>query len=75
MSKKVRKLSINDRWEQGIPHDQRSEALYKALAKIDHEENDDSMQFSCGGDGDNGESLMYLLDLYFEDEDNKLARG
>jgi hypothetical protein len=75
MSKKLRKLSITDRWEQGIPHDPRSIALYKSIAKIDWEEGGDSMGFKCGGDGDNGESLMYLLDLHFEDEDNKLAES
>ena len=68
---KVRKLSINDRWEQGIDHDPRSHALYTAIAKIDFEECDDSFQFSSGGDGDNGETLMYLLDLYYEDLDNE----
>jgi hypothetical protein len=67
---KKRKLSINDRWEQGIDHDPRSVKLYKAIAKIDYEECDDSFDFKSGGDGDNGENLMYILDLYFEDLDN-----
>lgn len=67
---KKRKLSINDRWEQGIDHDPRAIELAKAIAKIDYEECDDSFQFNFGGDGDNGENLMYLLDLYFEDKDN-----
>ena len=66
-----RKLSINDRWEQGIPHDPRSLNLYKAIAKLDWEEGSDAFCFKSGGDGDNGEHLMYLLDLYFEDEDSK----
>ena len=67
---KTRKLTINDRWEQGIDHDPRSVEIYEAIAKIDFEECSDSFQFTSGGDGDNGETLMYLLDLYFEDKDN-----
>lgn len=64
-------LNPNQRWEQGIDHDDRSEELYKAIAKIDYEENDDYFCWKSGGDGDNGESLMYLLDVYFE----KLDKG
>jgi len=71
---KTRKLTINDRWEQGIDHDPRSVELARAIAKIDYEECNDSFQFSFGGDGDNGETLMYLLDLYFEGKDNR-AKG
>lgn len=55
---------VERRWEQGIPHDPRSEALARALAKIDAE-NDDRFDFRFGGDGDNGEDLLYLLDIYF----------
>jgi len=71
---KKRKLSINDRWEQGIDHDPRSKEIYKAIAKIDFEEGDDAFDFKSGGDGDNGEHLMYLLDLYYEDLDNANRR-
>jgi len=63
---------ITKLWEAGTPHDPRSEAIYKGIAKIDFEECSDSFGFKSGGDGDNGETLMYLLDLYFEDEDKKL---
>lgn len=63
--------TINDRWEQGIPHDPRSEALYKAIAQIDYKECGDSFGFKSGGDGDNGETLMYILDQYFYDLDVK----
>jgi hypothetical protein len=67
----TRKHTINERWEQGIAHDPRSIEIYQALAKIDFEEGDDSFDFKSGGDGDNGETLMFLLDLYFEDKDNE----
>jgi len=67
---KRKHIPINERWEKGIPHDPRSEELYQALAKIDWEQGGDSMGFKCGGDGDNGESLMYLLDIYFETKES-----
>jgi hypothetical protein len=62
---------VEKRWEDGTPHDTRSVSLYKSLAKLDFEEGDDSFCFKSGGDGDNGENLMYLLDLYYEDLDKK----
>jgi len=62
--------TVTERWEEGIEHDSRSVALYKSIAKIDREQGDDSMQFKSSGDGDNGESLMYLFDIHFELEDN-----
>jgi hypothetical protein len=64
-----KKLTITERWEQGVPHDSRSKAIYTGIAKIDFEECSDSFCFKSGGDGDNGETLMYLLDVYFERED------
>ncbi|CAB4196765.1 hypothetical protein UFOVP1290_285 [uncultured Caudovirales phage] len=66
-----RKLSIDDRWRQGIPHDHRSVKIAKGIAKIDDNENGSSLDLRFGGDGDNGEELLYLLDLYFEDLDNE----
>jgi len=62
--------SIDERWEKGIPHDKRSEKIYRAIANLDFE-NGDSFCFKAGGDGDNGEQLMYLLDVYFEQEDRE----
>jgi hypothetical protein len=66
VAKKKKELTINERWEQGVAHDPRSVALYESIAKIDYEECDDSFCFKSGGDGDNGETLMYLLDIHFE---------
>lgn len=63
--------TITERWEQGIPHDWRSKELYKSIAEIDFQEGSDFFRFKSGGDGDNGEHLMYLLDLHFEREDIK----
>lgn len=55
----------DDRWEQGLDHDERSEALYGFIAEYDGKFADDSLALRSGGDGDNGEALMYLLDEYF----------
>lgn len=66
---KKKKLNITERWEQGIPHNPKSIKLYKFIANEDYENCGDSFCFKSGGDGDNGEHLMYLMDLYFEDNE------
>lgn len=66
------KYTITERWEQGIEHDPRSVALYKSIAKLDFEHCSDYFRWKSGGDGDNGEFLMYLLDIHFELEDAEL---
>jgi hypothetical protein len=63
-------MNVEERWEQGVDHDPRSEALFHAIAKIDRDLGGDAFWFTWGGDGDNGEHLMYLLDIYFEGQDN-----
>ena len=61
-----RELTITERWEQGIDHDPRSEEIIRAMSKLDWELYDGVLDIKVGGDGDNGESMMYLLDVYFE---------
>lgn len=60
---------INKRWEEGTPHHPRSEALYGAISDLDYCFQDDMFGWKSGGDGDNGEALMYLLDIHFDEED------
>lgn len=57
---------INKRREQGVEHHAESVKLFKALAKIDFNHGGDFFCWKSGGDGDNGEHLMYELDIYFE---------
>jgi len=57
---------INKRWEQGIPHHPYSEAAIQGMADVDFKYAGDSLCIKYGGDGDNGEHMMYLLDIYFE---------
>jgi len=63
-------VTIEERWQQGLPHDIRSEKIFHAIKRLDWE-NGDYFEFKYGGDGDNGEHLMYLLDIYFEEKDNE----
>jgi hypothetical protein len=61
--------TVNQRWEDGDDHDKRSEELYDFIEKKDHKECHDSFCFQSGGDGDNGETLMFILDDWFELQD------
>jgi hypothetical protein len=54
-----------DRWSEGIDHHKRSDMLVRDLAEIDWMFFGDSFGFKVGGDGDNGEILMYELDILF----------
>lgn len=56
------------RWEEGREHHPKSEELFEHLKALDFA-NEDYFNWKCGGDGDNGEELMYALDCYFERRD------
>lgn len=62
---------ITKRWEQGMPHHPKSIALFKKLSDVDFNLGGDFFEWKSGGDGDNGEHLMYELDIIFETEDSK----
>lgn len=68
MSKKV-EYNLTKRWEKGTPHHPKSEALYKRIEDLDFKHNSDYFCWKSGGDGDNGEQLMYLLDIIFEEDE------
>jgi hypothetical protein len=63
-----------ERWGKGIPHDPRSEQIVRALVDIDFNAFGDYFCWKVGGDGDNGESLMYELEVYFELLDKRLIQ-
>ena len=76
--KKV-ETDINKRWKKGTDHHPLSKKIYAAIAAIDFEHGGDRFCFKSGGDGDNGEHLMYLLDIHIEqqikdDEGNVVIR-
>lgn len=58
---------VNKRWESGTAHNPLSEALMKRVKDLDWEVLGGYFDFKTGGDGDNGETLMYLLDIYFDE--------
>ena len=70
----MKQLTIEERWENGIPHDNRSIVLAKEIAKIDYEQGCEALDFRFGGDGDNGEYLLYILDVYFDNVDLETQR-
>ena len=59
-------LDINNRWEKGTDHHPKSIELMRSLARIDRNLCGGYFDWETGGDGDNGETLMYQLDIYFE---------
>lgn len=62
---------INKRWEEGIDHHPESERLMKELMDVDWNLCGDYFCWKVGGDGDNGETLMYQLDIIFERRDKE----
>lgn len=57
------------RWREGFPHHPKSMELMQHLGALDFEFFNDYFCWKTGGDGDNGETLMYALDMYFEMKD------
>lgn len=68
-------LTNIDRWLEGTPHHPMSERLMQFLKTHDCNEYDDYFDWRTGGDGDNGETLMFQMDAFFEilDKENKTA--
>jgi hypothetical protein len=70
-------ISPSDRWEDGVGHDSRAEAIMSWLKKYDDRfcggEHFEMLQ--TGGDGDQGEELLYLLDEYFAAVDSANSSG
>lgn len=66
--KKADQLGLTElnRWEDGIDHHEMSERLVRFMADHDYNDYGDNLCLKVGGDGDNGEHLMYLMDSFFE---------
>ena len=60
---------ITKRWEEGISHHPKSIELFELLEAVDYHLCDDCFYWKSGGDGDNGETFMYELDIIFEAQD------
>lgn len=63
--------TLQQRMDDCMDHDERSVKLYEFISELDFNECGDFFGFKSGGDGDNGEVLMYLLDCYFEKLDSE----
>lgn len=61
-----KECELGDRWSEGTEHHPRSIALMNAIENIDFCLYNDYFCWKTGGDGDNGETLMYQMDAYFE---------
>ena len=65
--KKAKELGLTniDRWGRGVEHHPRSVELMTFLCDHDFNDYGDYFCWSKGGDGDNGETLMYEMDAFF----------
>jgi hypothetical protein len=59
-------LTTLDRWGDEIDHHPMSKRLMRFLKMHDFEDYNDYFCWKCGGDGDNGETLMFEMDAFFE---------
>lgn len=59
-------LTQKDRWEEGIDHHPMSYRLMKFISDHDFYDYNDYFCWKMGGDGDNGEGLMFEMDAFFE---------
>jgi hypothetical protein len=57
---------IGKRWEDGIDHHPEARAVFDLVKKADWVFGEDYFCWKSGGDGDNGETLMYALSVLFE---------
>ncbi len=60
---------VNKRLESALPHHKKTLHLFKRVDSLDQHVLENYFDFKSGGDGDNGEMLMCLLDIYFEEMD------
>jgi len=70
---KAKQLGLTnlDRWEKGIEHHPMSVRLMEFMAEHDFNDYGDYFCWKTGGDGDNGESLMFEMDAFFETLDKE----
>jgi len=59
-------LTSIDRWGEGVQHHPMSERLMKFIFIHDWKDYNYYFDWNIGGDGDNGETLMFQMDAFFE---------
>lgn len=66
---RLKKYNIDgnlDRWKKGIPHHPESLKIMEEISTLDWMFFNNYFCWKMGGDGDNGETLMYMMDIIFE---------
>lgn len=53
-----KRMTIEERWENGVPHGALAEKFCELAHKLYPE-----VDYSFGGDGDDGETIMYVVDI------------
>lgn len=65
--------NIEKRWERGMDHHPKSIEFAKHVHAVEMmSKNDFYLDF--GGDGDNGETVLFLLDIFFEAQEKNGLR-
>ncbi len=64
--RKVPEPKIADRWSDGVDHESESIDIVELIGDMDFENFGDYFCWRIGGDGDNGESLAYVIDALIE---------
>jgi len=59
-------FDINERWEQGTEHHPEAVQIFDMIKTSDFAFCDDHFGWKSGGDGDNGEALLYSLSIMLE---------
>lgn len=59
-------VDLNKRWESGKEHHPLADKLARLIGEIDFYHCGDYFCFKFGGDGDNGEFLIWILSEIFE---------
>jgi hypothetical protein len=75
LEKIIAEEKTKDRWGNGIEHHPQSIELMNFLQEIDFNVYGDHFCWKSGGDGDNGETLMFQMDAYFENKDKGEKNG
>lgn len=63
--RRIHNLPKIEKYGMCVEHNSKSEDIYNFISEVDFA-NGDFFVFKRGGDGDNGEFLMSLLDEYFK---------
>ena len=64
--KHYKRFNVEYRHEQGVEHHVKAKEMFKLISNADRFFGEDYFCWKSGGDGDNGEILMYQLSALFE---------